>query len=788
MKRIDFNKNWTFAKSGNNDISIVDLPHDAMIHETRDPGSAGGSAHAFFPGGVYSYEKSFFVSDEWRNLTMIFEFEAVYRNSKVFLNGQPAGGRPYGYTHFWVKTDGLLKYGEENVIRVVADNSELPNSRWYSGSGIFRPVSLLQGGKAYIEPCGVRVSTVSTAPAKIRVETNTVGGDDVQVEILDGAEVIAAGHGAELELTLEKARLWTAETPNLYQCRITLLDKGQLADLETVGFGIRTITWSNQGLFINGEETLLRGGCVHHDNGILGACAFPEAEERRVRIMKEAGFNAIRSSHNPASRAMLAACDRYGVYMIDETWDMWYLHKSMHDYAGTFINEYEEDIRTLVWRDYNHPSVIMYSIGNEVSEPYQEKGIKLTRQMVSLFHELDSTRPVTAGINLMIINMASKGRGIYKEDGSGLGNQKKQQKTGSLLFNIIASMVGPRMNKSGNSDGVDKVTTPCLDALDIAGYNYGSGRYPLEKTKHPDRLIYGSETFPQTIAANWAMVKKYPYLIGDFMWTGWDYLGEVGAGGWSYRPEDTGFEKPYPWLIAGAGAIDILGRIDAEAHYAAAVWGLAHKPFIGVRPVNQPGKRVVKSVWRWTNARESWSWQGCDGNKAEVEVYADAASIELLLNGKSLGRKKINAFKTMFKTKYQPGVLKAIAYDAAGDKLSESELKTATGTIRAAIRPEKSSAITEELVFVNVDLVGDNGVTEVNADRRLTVSVDGGSLLAFGSANPCTEDRFDTGSCTSYFGRTLAVVRAVQPGQMVVRVSGEGFAEAAAVIEISQTR
>ena len=247
-----------------------------------------------------------------------------------------------------------LRYGAENTLTVVADNSELPNSRWYTGSGIYRPVWLYVGEAARIVHQGVRVTTLSTAPACVRVETRATRGE-IAVEILDGGSVVAEGSGAACEIEIPDAKLWSDEAPYLYTCRVTLTDNGRVADTVEEKFGVRIIEWSNRGLFINGRETLLRGGCVHHDNGILGAATYDESEWRRVRILKEAGFNAIRSAHNPASRAMLEACDHYGMYVMDETFDMWYNRKTKCDYGLDFNACWAEDTAAMVCRDYNHP-------------------------------------------------------------------------------------------------------------------------------------------------------------------------------------------------------------------------------------------------------------------------------------------------------------------------------------------------------------------------------------------------------------------------------------------------
>ena len=536
MERLDFNKGWLFGREA------ISLPHDAMVTAARSADAPSGGGCAYFEGGIYEYEKTFTVPKEWKDKEIILQFEGVYRNAEVSLNGTRAGGAAYGYIPFFVPLKNL-RYGSENIVKVVADNSAQPNSRWYTGGGIYRPVWLWVCEKGGLVPEGIRITTLSYSPAKIRVEsiegaeveicyprTVCVSGNQSGAAVAgEDADIIASGKGAVVELEIPNAKLWSAETPDLYTCRVKAGE-----DVWEETFGIRMIEWSGRGLFINGKETLLRGGCIHHDNGILGAATYRESEWRRAGMLKEAGYNALRISHNPASAAMLEACDYYGLYVMDETWDMWYSRKNKADYGLQFMDNYQSDIRAMVTRDYNHPSVILYSIGNEVSEPASEKGVGLAREMIALCHELDGSRPVTAGMNLMILARSAKGKAVYDENGGGRdeSNEKKMSGMNSMMFNMMTNMVGTGMNKGANSKKADAVTSPVLDALDIAGYNYASGRYPLEGKAHPDRVIFGSETFPQDIAKNWAMVKKYPYLVGDFMWTAWDYLGEAGGGTW----------------------------------------------------------------------------------------------------------------------------------------------------------------------------------------------------------------------------------------------------------------
>ena len=772
MKKTSFNDGWLFAKAGGS-LTSVTIPHDAMIHEPRNGKNPSGSAQAFFPGGKYAYQKTF---QRPRDAHAVIQFEGVYKNARVFINDREAGGNAYGYLPFFICADGFLKDGD-NVLRVECENAEQPDSRWYTGAGIYRPVWLWTGPADAIEPESIKIETVSINPPTVRIEI----GQKADVQIMDGPEILAKASGDHLELSLPGAKLWSEDSPYLYTCQVKTKN-----DEAVLTFGIRTVTWDNKGFYINGIPTLLRGGCVHHDNGILGAATWDESEYRRIRKLKEAGYNAIRSAHNPCSRAMLDACDKLGVYVMDESWDMWFHHKNKFDYASQWRKNYLSDLQAMVNRDRNHPSVIMYSIGNEVSEPAKPEGVEKTREMVNYLHKLDPTRPVTGGFNLMIIANAKKGKGVYKEEG-GMADDKSKATEGmnSTLFNFITNMVGTGMNKSANGKKADEATAPCLDALDLAGYNYASGRYPLEGKVHPGRLIFGSETFPQDISKNWEMVKKYPYLIGDFMWTAWDYLGEAGLGAWAYTKDGTGFNKPYPWLLADTGALDILGNPNGEMFQAQATWGILGALVIAVQPLNHPGKNPAKMAWRGTNAIPSWSWSGCEGNTAIVEVYTDTDAVELFLNNKSLGKKKAKAYKALFKTKYVPGKLTAVAIDPSGKIVSRSELVSANRKLHISVTPDRVEARPGQLVYAEIAIADENGEVESNADRKLTVTVENGRLLAFGSANPRTEEHFDAGSYTTYYGKALAAVLAENAGELIINVS-DGLQESQTAIKIEK--
>ena len=770
MKKINFCADWQYNGR------TVTLPHDAMLEQGRAPDAPGGSAVGYYKGSTAVYKKTFARPDAEN---VLFLFEGVYRKAEVVINGQKAGGCAYGYTQFLVDAAPCLQDGENEIV-VTADNSQLPNSRWYSGTGIYRPVWMLTSGKAHILPNTLRVTTVGIDPPQVNVEVKTESGE-ANIALYDGDTLLA--EGAPGTFTLPGAALWDDSMPKLYRCRVTLTADGKTADEEETAFGIRQIGKDSRGFLVNGKPTLLRGGCIHHDNGILGACAYKEAEWRKVRMLKEAGFNAIRSAHNPCSTALLDACDYYGIYVLDESWDMWYQRKNLYDYGLDFEANWQSDLRAMVEKDYNHPSVLFYSIGNEVSEPAAERGLILAENMTALLHELDSTRYVTGGFNLMLLGRAAKGHVQFSEQAP-----DTKPVNSSMMFNKMASMIGTGMNKSSGSEEIDKLITPLMDKLDAAGYNYASGRYDKDAVLHPERLIIGTETFPQDIFKNWEMVKQYPMLAGDFMWTAWDYLGEAGIGAWAYTPDGRSFNKPYPWLLGDVGALDLLGDPNGEVYLAQAAWGLLDKPQICVQPVNHPGVQPAKQTWRGTNALPTWSWKGCEKNSAVVEVYTTAAKVELRLNGKrvSLGKKAVKDGKATFKMRYFPGSLEAIAYDTDGQECGRSTLASA-GPAKPTLRFEKDCAAPGEVLFVPISMADAHGIVEANDDRTLKVTVENGTLLGFGSANPRTEDDFLAGQAATYYGRALAAVRAADQGTVTVTVT-DGMNSSSAAIQVKQGR
>lgn len=786
MKKIAWNEDWCFTKQKSGKMELVTLPHDAMLREKRSKEEASGAGAAYFAGGFYTYEKAFNVPEEWKDKKILLQFGGVYRKAKVELNGKCVAECSYGYLPFWADLSHDLKVGEQNLIRVTADNTQTPNSRWYSGAGIYRPVWLWMGDKSHICPEGVRITTLQTDPARIRVQIETEdkkAEDEICVEILDGEGIAVSASGTDVCMEIENAKLWSAECPNLYQCRVSLKRDGEVLDSMEQRFGIRSLSWSVEGFFVNGKETLLKGGCVHHDNGVLGACSYREAELRKVRILKEAGFNALRSAHNPMGEELLEACDELGMYVMDEAWDMWYKTKTAYDYANDFPASYRQDIETMTRRDYNHPSVVLYSIGNEITEPSEERGNELAKELVGVFHRMDESRPTTVGFNLVLTLMAAKQKA--REQGEDSGESSEEKEISSAEFNNTVALLGKRLCQASNMPEADEISTPCLDAVDIAGYNYAQGRYEMDQKLHPNRVIVGSETYPQDLAENWELVKKLPYVIGDFMWTAWDYIGETGIGAWSYQECGNGFVKPYPWLLGDTGAFDILGDATGEAALAETVFKEGQEVRIFVKPVNHPGIEPAKGAWRGTNSIESWSWMGCEGNPAEVEVYTNAPEVELYVNGTCIGREKTvqETASALFHTAYEPGTITAIACDGAVQK-GQKQLHSAEGARRITIRPEKNTVAAGELLFVKISICGQNGEIESNADDELTLQVEGGELLGFGSANPRTEESFLTGRYTTYYGRALAVIRAGKTGKVTISATGKRYEEQSAEIPV----
>ncbi|MBD5477930.1 MAG: glycoside hydrolase family 2 protein [Lachnospiraceae bacterium] len=775
---IDFCNDWSFYKEGEKPV-LVNLPHDAMLLEKRDGNCRNGINTGYFPGGRYVYEKIFNLSAQNIGKSIVLHFEGVYQNCIVSVNGRQAGSHKYGYTAFDVDISEAVHAGS-NKVTVNVDNTLEPNCRWYSGSGIYRPVHLQIRERMHIR--SVHIRTVSIEPAEIEVDVTTTAETSVTVEIYDTDTLVVSGSPGMI--TVPNAKLWSAEHPHLYRCVVRTTE-----DEQQIRFGIRKLEWNAKtGLLINGKRVLLRGGCIHHDHGVLGACEFYAAEERRIRILKESGFNALRIAHNPASQITLDICDKLGMYVMNETFDGWYVPKTYHDYARWFATEWKNDLTTMVESSRNHPCVIMYSIGNEVSETATQKGVEVCRLLTDFVHGLDNSRPVTAGINVLLNVYANMGMGVYKDKGDykpePLPGKKhyKEKKTGSAFFNAMAQKLGSLMFFMSSGKKGDKACFGAAQGMDILGLNYASSRYDEDSVKYPDRIMVGSETMAADLPYNWERVKRHPQVIGDFVWAAWDYLGEACIGDWTYHSY-----KGLP-LLAGQGMIDITGKPLASMYFMQIVWGLRKKPFIGVRPVNHSKETSSAGAWQFTNAIDSWSWQGYEGTKATIEVYAAASSVRLLLNNKEIGIKPVRKYKTIFKAAYQPGTLTAEALDEKGNIISSHSLSTAGAeTILTAV-PEKKvlCANGQDLCYLPIEFTDLNHNLKPCIERRVEVTVTGAAALAgFGSALCKTDEVFHENHHNTYRGRALAVLRSgMTPGKVNVTISSTGVEPVTVELEV----
>lgn len=789
MEKLDFNKGWTYSPLGDTeDEKPVCLPHDAMISEPRSEKSAGIHNIGWFEAKDYRYRKKLFVPADWKNKHAVLEFEGVYHNAEVFVNGTKAAYRPYGYTNFYVELDDFLSYEQENEILVNAYNSDQPNSRWYSGTGIYRPVFLYLMEPVHIEMNGVKIRTVSVTKkgehrgdARLQVTVKTNGPGKISGEILRNGAVAAEaswetnGESTQ-EIAVTDAMLWSVDTPELYTCQITFTPSDETcgADVVAEEFGIRTLAWdAENGMTINKTRVILKGACIHHDNGILGAATYEEAEERRVRILKETGYNALRMAHNPCSKALLRACDRLGMLVMDEYVDCWYIHKTKYDYVNYLEKWWRQDLKDMVDKDYNHPSVIMYSTGNEVAETAQERGIRLTQAFTDYLHQLDDGRPVSCGINIFFNFLSSMGFGIYSDDkaekeAEASKKEKKNKPVGSEFYNTMAGLLGDKTMKIGAMlPPCDWKTRDAYAAMDIAGYNYGIFRYRHDLKKYPKRLILGSETFCKDAYLFYEMAKKEPRIIGDFVWAGMDYLGEAGIGAWEYEDYAPKDAPQSGWLTAGSGRIDILGNPNGEALYTKVALEAVREPQLAVKPVYQRG-RHSPSAWKMTDAIKSWTYPGCEGLTASVEVYARAARVELLLNGKKVGERKLkNTCNTSFAVTYEPGELMVRAYDEAGTLLGSNSIHTAKDTVSLRLMPETDEVKPEGLLFVPIGYTDEDGILAPMEKHRVTVFVTGGRILGLGNACAYNPDGYQKETVSTYYGRALCIIQAGENAETV---------------------
>ena len=708
-----FDSDWQFTRNGK--TINVNLPHDWDIYEAPDPATgATKEGGGWYPAGKGEYKKRFKVeSGEWKNKRVMLHFEGVYQKAEVFVNGQKAGQHAYGYTPFTVDiTQYLYKDKRDNEVVVKVDNSEQPNCRWYSGSGIYRHVWLVTKKQRYIDEWSVKVTTPDIHTVNIKAE----------VVMEDGTR-----KPIEKTIHVEQPRLWSPDDPYLYHT--TIEAEG---DVVPVTYGIRTIEYTaEKGFLLNGKPLKINGACLHHDDGVLGAMAFDAAEIRKVRLMKESGFNLIRTAHNPTTRAFLDACDSLGMLVIGEAFDGWRTAKNPYDYSTLIDSCYQEDIHAMVKRDRNHPSIICWSIGNEVIERKDIRVVTTARKLKQAILEEDNTRPVTEALC------------AWDDDW--------------------------------------EIYDPHFEVLDIGGYNYMIHKHKSDHQRDPKRVMWQTESYPRDAFKNWKLVQEYPYIIGDIVWTGLDYLGESGIGRNYYegeRPGEHWREGGQPdWHGAYCGDVDITGYRKPISIYREMLW---KEPYDGEFPsvlsiaVKEPDGyhgKIHQTAWSVWPTWSSWNWPGWEGKPIDVEVYTKVPEVKLYLNDQLIGTKAVSEdteYKAVFTVPYEPGVLRA---EASG---RGTLLWTKGEPARLRLTPDRRviTADGQDLSFITVEVVDKYGWPCPDAAIPCEASVKGeGSLLAFASADLKDREPYTSSKVTTWKGRALLVVRSTEKkGKAQIRI------------------
>ncbi len=776
MKKLSLNNAWRFhfgepkdqpniwENADTDGWRCVDLPHDWSIELPRQATNPSGSAGGFFTMGRGYYERVINVPADWHGKKVFVEFEGVYMNAEVWLDEHFLTRQAYGYTTFRVELTPYLKLGGTNHLRVRVDNSTQLNSRWYSGSGIYRPVWFLLAEPVHLAHWGVSVTTpgVSTQEALVNVcalvenELSYTTEVTIQMQIQSADDQVVATaeehgrvpRGNRLEfnsnLKVVAPRLWSPDTPNLYHLKTEVLTGGQVVDTEVTPFGIRSLEFSaDHGFVLNGQPVKLKGGCVHHDNGVMGAASFTRSEERKVELLKASGFNAVRCAHNPPAPAFLDACDRLGLLVIDEAFDCWRDGKNFFDYHIVFDDWWQRDLDTMLLRDRNHPSIILWSIGNELLERNRPEGAAIARRLAGRVRSINSTRPVTAAI------------------------------------------CGTWNNENKGWDATDGV----FATLDVGGYNYRWKEYGSDNNRLPQRLMIGTESFPLEAFDNWQAVVSQSCVLGDFVWTALDYLGESGIGRVKFDSQEP-FLGEYPWHQANCGDIDICGFKRPQSFYRDILWKNGAQFYLAVHYPLPEGKTPKITEWGWPEVWPNWNWPGCEGKVFQVDIYSACEQVELLLNGRSLGRQSTTPAErhiARFDVPYEVGELKAIGF-SAGQPAAEIVLKTAGPATQLRLTADRASiqAVTDDLAYVTAEIVDSEGQVHPAADRTIYFAVTGaGELAAVGNGNPISEESYRAHGRTTYRGRCLAVVKSNgQPGQIRLHAQADGLSPAEVVISV----
>ena len=795
----------------------VDLPHDYMIESDSFPEAVAGPSSGYYTAGVAHYIKMVTIPKEWEDEVVELHFDGVMMNATVEVNGNRVILQHYGYAPFVADLTPYVYFGEENRISITVNPSMQPNSRWYSGAGVFRSMEIAHSPRLHIVKDGIYATTKSiedgaaTVDVQVEMKNSTLKRSiaEVTVSLVEDATdrmvisrtsrvQIGAGETetAYLTLTVDAPLLWSAEEPNLYKVRASVQDAGEFrthlvpiengtVDQEEVLFGIRTIQADvRHGLRINGKTVKLKGGCLHHDNGLLGAVSLYDAEYRKLSILKSIGFNAVRTTHNPPSAALIEACDRLGIYVFDEAFDAWGIAKRAGDYNQYFDTDWQKDLTAFIKRDRSHPSVIIWSTGNEIPERGGlNNGYTLATRLAEAVRALDPSRPVSNAL-------CSYWNGLDDH----------------LAAETFKKMTGNMQNADVSKEDTSwEAFSECFtNGLDIVGYNYMEDKYLRDHEMYPERIILGSENFGNEIGMHWPMIEENAYMLGDFTWTAYDYIGEAGIGKALFVDPDDPLLKmgPYalmshvsefPWRLANDADVDINGYILPQGDYRSVVWG-SEKTYVYSYDPDNFGKVELLSRWGFTDGRKSWTWDGKEGRPIKVGVFSKAKEVELKVNGETVGRQKAGDSKDgllprsfLFDAVYTPGKVEAISYEN-GVEVSRDCIETAGAPAKICVKAEKSAmkADGHSAVYVGIRVLDSDGRLVPDAAIPMTAKVEGTgvTLAGFGSGNPMTAENYTKGAFTSYRGRATAILRSgYEAGKARLIIEAEGLGTEAVEIE-----
>ncbi|MDO4538094.1 MAG: glycoside hydrolase family 2 TIM barrel-domain containing protein [Coriobacteriales bacterium] len=711
------------------DAVHTSVPYDALWHEGQRADSVNAGRTSYFDGQVYYFQRELELDPAWEHKRLLLKFGGIFSKSFVYVNGSQVAMGDFGYASLTADITDYVRFGAPNVL-LVACKSDPLSSRWYAGCGIVRPVWLFVGEPVHVVPDTLWVQTDSIAhPGAVRIRVRAQLRNDGPAQVvnarlrvgdrfscvLDESFPVRVNGDYELDrrFFLRNIRLWSEDDPKVYTVELTVGE-----DVTLVRTGLRTEHWDpERGLTINGRPVLLRGACVHHDEGILGGVANLAFEYWRVSRLKAAGFNAIRSAHNHASAELLAACDELGVYVLDEVCDMWTKMKGFGDFAQYFPHSWREVTSSLVREDRNHPCVVGYSTGNEISDINTERGFEVAHELYQLIHALDDTRFVTNGVN----GAFAAGEEVADIAADLTGRPREDFVTGDV--NQFMGLMATRMADITRHPVVSRVLERLDSCVDIQGYNYMTARYAEDAMHYPQRMMLGTETYPRQVAQNWELVDKIPAVIGEFTWTGWDYVGELG-------------DTPYPAWQNSSGDVDAFGFLRPVSYWRQIVFGLRSEPYVAVRPAQAHGTPREFGPWKFTDAQASWTWDVEPGTPMTVEVYAPEGTVELRLNGLTVGSAQTSECYALFEVPWEPGTLEAI---------TETDDRCTLSTVdRATLHEARSDQRLGDWLFSRIWLEDEGGNVLLDAGQTIDVTREGWELVAAGSAATPTAGAFSS--------------------------------------------